>query len=318
MVLFALCYTSAMHNQYFEAWLTKRGVSTDTIALFNITSYEHPTIGECIRIPITDSWAKYRRDPREDIKPKYLYDTGSKITLYGADKLKSQGVVVVTEGELDALVLWSQNIQAVSSTGGALTFQPEWVDVLAPHDDIHICFDNDNAGAEGMVKVLTYLPQAKVILVPEQVGVKDISDYVAKGGDFRALMATAKHYASVTEVEDDKHLRDAVGLSTRFHDAYLDYHRRIAQRTPSQYNYRGDDAVLKAKTYPLSNFIEFTRYKACCPFHNEKTPSLHYYSKTNTAHCFGACGKTYDAIDFYRAAHNCSFKKAVEELNKLV
>lgn len=308
-----------MHNQYFKSWLNKRGVSDDTIALFNISNYEHPTIGECIKIPITDSWSKYRRDPREDIKPKYLYDTGSKVTLYGSDLIEvgCHDIVVITEGELDALVLWSQNIPAVSSTGGAMSFQEDWVELLQDIE-VYVCFDNDNAGAEGTVKVLTMIPTAKVILVPEQVGVKDISDYVAKGGDFRKLMATAKSYATVADVEEDKHLKDAVGLSSRFHDAYLDYHRRITQRASSQYNYGGDDEVLRAKTYPLSNFLEFTRYKACCPFHNEKTPSLHYYPKTNTAHCFGSCGKTYDAIDFYRDAHNCGFKQAVEELNKLV
>lgn len=307
-----------MHNQYFESWLNKRGVSNDTIALFNISSYEHPTIGECIKIPITEQWSKYRRDPREDIKPKYLYDTGSKVTLYGVDKLTAvHTTVVITEGELDALVLWSQNIPAVSSTGGAMSFQPEWADVLGGYD-VYICYDNDNAGAEGTVRTLLALPQAKVILVPEQVGVKDISDYVSKGGDFRKLMATAKSYATIADVEEDKHMKDAVGLSSRFHDAYLDYHRRTAQRASSQYNYGGDDEVLRAKSYPLTNFMEFVKFKACCPFHNEKTPSMHYYPKTNTAHCFGGCGKTYDAIDFYRDAHRCGFKQAVEELNKLV
>ncbi len=307
-----------MHNQYFRSWLNKRGISNEVIALFNISEHEHPTIGECIRIPITDSWSKYRRDPREDVKPKYLYDTGSKITLYGAGKLTANcPYVVITEGELDALVLWSQNIPAVSSTGGALSFQPEWVELLKDKE-VFICFDNDSAGAEGMVKALTYLPNAKVILFPTITNVKDISDYVSHGYDFRSLMATAKSYTSNTDVEEDKIRRVPLLLPTTFHEAYLDYHRRITQRTPSQHNYAGDDSMLRAKTYPLSNFIEFQRYKACCPWHNEKTPSLHYYPKTNTAHCFGSCGRTYDAIDFYREAHHCGFKKAVEELNKLV
>jgi len=310
-----------MHNQYFRQWLNKRGVTDEVIALFSIISYEHPTIGECIKIPITPAWSKYRRDPSEDIKPKYLYDAGSKITLYGSDMLTAVHThVVITEGELDALVLWSSNIPAVSSTGGALSFQSEWVDILKDKE-VFICFDNDNAGAEGMVKALTFLPHAKVILIPEIVGIKDISDYVAKGYDFRALMETAKEYTTIQAVEDDKRQRDPLLLSTRFHDAYLDYHRRTTQRTPSQHNYNGADTILKAKTYPLSNFIEFTRRTATCPFHaggEEKTPSLHYYPKTNTAHCFGGCGRSYDAIDFYREAHHCTFKKAVDELNKLV
>ncbi len=35
----------------------------------------------------------------------------------------------------------------------------------------------------------------------------------------------------------------------------------------------------------------------CCPFHNDKTPSLKIYPKTNTYHCFG-CDKTGDVIQF--------------------
>lgn len=307
-----------MHNQYYRSWLNKRGITDEVIALFCITNYEHPTIGECIRIPITDKWSKYRRDPSEDIKPKYIYDTGSKVTLYGADKLVAgDTTVVITEGELDALVLWSQNIPAVSSTGGALSFQAEWAQLLEGKE-VYICFDNDNAGAEGMVKALSHLPEAKIILLPEMVGIKDVSDYVAHGHDFRALMATAKQFKTIEDVEEDRSYRIPLMLPVRFHEAYLDHHRRVARRAESQHSYSGDDKVLRAKTYPLGNFIEFTKLKACCPFHNEKTPSLHYYQRTNTAHCFGSCGKTYDAIDFYKEIHHCGFKKAVTELNKLV
>ena len=35
----------------------------------------------------------------------------------------------------------------------------------------------------------------------------------------------------------------------------------------------------------------------CCPFHQDKTPSLQLYPRTNTYHCFG-CGKTGDVIQF--------------------
>jgi DNA primase len=37
--------------------------------------------------------------------------------------------------------------------------------------------------------------------------------------------------------------------------------------------------------------------RVCCPFHDDKTPSLQIYPKTNTFHCFG-CGKTGDTIEF--------------------
>jgi DNA primase len=82
--------------------------------------------------------------------------------------------------------------------------------------------------------------------------------------------------------------------------------------------YTGDDRVLRAKSYPLTNLIEFRQRKACCPWHSEKTPSLHYYPKTNTAYCFGACGKAYDSIDAYRLKNGVGFVDAVKALNDMV
>lgn len=38
-------------------------------------------------------------------------------------------------------------------------------------------------------------------------------------------------------------------------------------------------------------------YKACCPFHGEKTPSFTVYPKENRFHCFG-CKETGDVIDY--------------------
>lgn len=305
-------------------WLYRRGITQEVLDLFNVTIYDHPQIGECIRIPITPSFSKYRRDPLQDIKPKYLYDAGGKVTLYGADKLPATiGVekpILITEGELDTLVAWSQNIYALSSTGGAMSFQEEWVEKpFFEYNQIFLAFDNDDAGAEGMVKVLRYLPNAKVVLIPETPGVKDISDYVARGGDLHKLLATAKSYPDTAAVEEDRAHRLANWQSVRFHDKYLDAHRQKEQRATQEPNpYTGTDPVLRAKSYPIGNLIQFTRYSAICPWHKEKTPSLKYYPKTNSCYCFGQCGRAYDSIDAYMLKHGVGFKKAVEELNKLV
>lgn len=297
-------------------WLHRRGITPSVLELFNVTIHNHPTIGECIRIPFSAEHAKYRRDPLSEQKPKYLYDTGGKVTLYGLDKLKeADKIVVVTEGELDTLVLWSQNIPAVSSTGGAMSFQEEWAERLAPYQ-VYLCFDNDDAGAEGMVKVLKYIPDAKVILVPETPGVKDVSDYVQRGGDFKKLMESAKSYPTIESIEQDKRDRDGQWLSTRFHDKLLDSKRRVEQRSSSTYTYEGDDKVLKAKSYPMGNLVEFNRYKAKCLWHSDSSPSLHYYPKTNTAYCFG-CGKAFDSIDAYMKIHGVGFKDALDKLTEI-
>jgi DNA primase len=52
-------------------------------------------------------------------------------------------------------------------------------------------------------------------------------------------------------------------------------------------------------------------WKACCPFHGEKTPSFYVYD--DHFHCFG-CGAHGDAIAFVMRAEGASFPEAVERL----
>lgn len=54
-------------------------------------------------------------------------------------------------------------------------------------------------------------------------------------------------------------------------------------------------------------------YKACCPFHNEKTPSFYVNDDKQFFHCFG-CGAHGDAIGFTMRADHLSFPEAVEKL----
>ena len=58
-------------------------------------------------------------------------------------------------------------------------------------------------------------------------------------------------------------------------------------------------------------------YQACCPFHNEKTPSFTVNEAKGFYHCFG-CGAHGDIIKFEMDANNLSFLEAVEKLaNKI-
>lgn len=54
-------------------------------------------------------------------------------------------------------------------------------------------------------------------------------------------------------------------------------------------------------------------YWACCPFHNEKTPSFHCDKEKQFYHCFG-CGKGGSVINFIMEIENLSFPDAVEFL----
>lgn len=54
-------------------------------------------------------------------------------------------------------------------------------------------------------------------------------------------------------------------------------------------------------------------YKACCPFHGEKTPSFTVVPDKNFYHCFG-CGEHGNALGFLMKYDNLGFVEAVEEL----
>lgn len=51
-------------------------------------------------------------------------------------------------------------------------------------------------------------------------------------------------------------------------------------------------------------------HKICCPFHQEKTPSLVIYPKTSTWYCFG-CGATGDSIQFIEMYEKCTKHEAL-------
>ena len=55
-------------------------------------------------------------------------------------------------------------------------------------------------------------------------------------------------------------------------------------------------------------------HKACCPFHNEKTPSFVVNPVRQTWHCFGACAEGGDLFTFAQKLHAWDFKEALREL----
>lgn len=63
--------------------------------------------------------------------------------------------------------------------------------------------------------------------------------------------------------------------------------------------------------------IKLTRagreFKACCPFHGEKTPSFYINDAKGFFHCFG-CGVHGDAVSFRMKHDNLSFMEAIESL----
>lgn len=62
--------------------------------------------------------------------------------------------------------------------------------------------------------------------------------------------------------------------------------------------------------------------RLCCPFHDDKTPSLQVYYKTHTAYCFSTSCKTHgrsmDVIDFIMQKENCSKHEAIVRAEAMI
>lgn len=62
--------------------------------------------------------------------------------------------------------------------------------------------------------------------------------------------------------------------------------------------------------------------RLCCPFHNDKTPSMQVYYKTHTAYCFSSNCKTHgsslDVIDFIMHKEDCTKREAILKAVELI
>lgn len=69
----------------------------------------------------------------------------------------------------------------------------------------------------------------------------------------------------------------------------------------------------------VSDFVSLKRkgtsWQACCPFHNEKTPSFSVSPAKGIFHCFG-CHKAGNAVTFVMEAEKCSYPEALRYLAK--
>ena len=292
---------------------------------------------------------KYRRSPFSEDGPKYRYEKGSGSALYNIETLQNANPnepIFIVEGELDCIAVENIGIKAVTTTGGAGTFEQEWADRLAAFSNIIICFDNDAAGIKGAIHVQSMIPHARCLFLPPKEG-KDVTDYLKTHTAKEFMSLQAESFPIPTDCEDTRDKKMVRGKIKEFKDAcvllqnrrreaiqarqgtahldimveylsnrYALYQR--AERNLSRTPYTGSgDKVIAAKAVPITNFVQFNRQGyAPCLWHQEKTASMFYNKETrskfpNTVKCFG-CGAMGDPIDVVMALHNYDFNEAVK------
>ncbi len=141
--------------------------------------------GSRITIPIPDREGivrsvKLAKDPEDQsLSPKMLATPGARFELYGWEEILGKpDEIIVCEGEFDRLVLEAQGLHAVTSTGGAHSFRPDWAEFFHDIPNVYLCFDRDQAGQRGVDRVARLIPHAKVIDLPDEVGEGgDVTDF---------------------------------------------------------------------------------------------------------------------------------------------
>lgn len=134
---------------------------------------------------------------------KRFQSLGSKVSLYPPGVIK-EGLpyVIIAEGEFKALLLNQLGFQAVSGTGGANTWKPEWNAFFANHSVV-IAYDADEHGRSGTEKVTYNLKgiakSVNIIQWPSYMDSKDkkdVTDFFITLGktkeDFQRLIDDAK------------------------------------------------------------------------------------------------------------------------------
>lgn len=129
--------------------------------------------------------------------------------------------IVLTEGEMDCMVLNQAGIPAVAHTAGASTFKREWGPKFADKV-VYICYDRDDTGTKGAQKAAQIIRQyAKAVYILElPVDTKgfDVTDYLVNEGasaeDFRELMNAAREEAVARPVVAERPPPTGEGVRT--------------------------------------------------------------------------------------------------------
>lgn len=341
--------TTTKKEQVFN-WLLERGITKEIIHQSDLTWN-----GREIVIPVFDKdnnfiFNKYRRDPFELNKeiPKYRYELGSTSSLFNIQTIinKTDDIIFIVEGELDALLLNSFGLNAVSSTGGASTFKEEWISNFN-NNQIYIVYDLDDAGIKGALRINSILPSAKIVFLPSDTKGKDITDYFKDHTmkQFEKLVSESSSWTIPVDVKEIPKTKTAInkiikeytnlsndllerqreeiskGNSIRHIEIMQDtINKRIEGWKKLEINFgrkftnNSSNDIERAKSVPITNFVKFDGNGfARCLWHNEKSGSMKYYKNVNKTYCFG-CQIHKDVIDVIMNLHSINFNEAIKFL----
>ena len=175
-------------------YLNGRGISEEVAALYSLGTVTDPLSGHeghtgWLSIPYITAMGlcvgfKFRR--LDDGKPKYGQPLGGTTHLYNvADIVKPFSRIVITEGELDAVIV--SGVLGIPAVGcpGVANWKSHYPRLFNGYDTVYVVGDHDvkedgsNPGAEFNRRVASEVMNATIVNLPEGL---DINDYYLQNG----------------------------------------------------------------------------------------------------------------------------------------
>lgn len=251
MELVELYHRNLTRSKKMQATLARKGITMETAVKRRLGMD-----GDRITIPVYDrngnvaNIRKYKPDAK-DRKTINMKGFGA-ARLYPLDSLEAEDEwIIVTEGEMKALLLCQLGLHGISPTGGVATWKEEWTEEFRDKR-VAILFDIDKAGRTATAKIIRRLfpvaREVKDVVLPlntKEFPKGDITDYVqsqnADVTDVRSLIASTAEWSPTTladDVIDDErvykvHLAEA--SRAKWHGKFIDTQVVVSAKDTAPY-----------------------------------------------------------------------------------
>lgn len=172
-----------------QAYLTKRGITEASTTRFRL-GCENGRLTIPYLSPagpwIVKTRCIHNHDCKDEGHAKYMLDVGSELHLFNAAALLDADLVVVTEGELDAITVTQLDIPAVAYPGTQMwKSHPHWRWCFDSTSEVVVVADGDEPGRKAAAVVADSLrgsvaADIRVVNLPDGY---DSNSYITDNGD---------------------------------------------------------------------------------------------------------------------------------------
>lgn len=170
-------------SEFVQDYLMERGIMPEMWTKFRLGLSPDKKLA----IPIIKNGKlvniKFRTIPPAD--KFYMRQKGCPSYLFNGDAIRADSSIILTEGELDAIVATQLGFRAVSGITGASGLTAEEMKQLDIANKVIVIYDSDEPGQNGAKKVIDRIGIDRCInvVLPE----KDLNEYLLAGGTRESL-----------------------------------------------------------------------------------------------------------------------------------